>query len=213
MVGDPSDMAVRMRAVVPKGWFGDETPVLDGLLQGLGVAWSFIYSFLQFTILQARISTATGTFLDMIGVDFFGPYLVRFGAEADDAFRQRVKDELLRPRATREALILALQELTGRPPLVFEPSLPSDTGGYAVGGVGFGVAGGWGNLALPFQSFITAYRPAGTGLPYLAGYSTGGIPVIGALSLEPSQIRDADINAAITRVLPASVVAWTCIRS
>lgn len=195
--------------LLPSGWFGDEAPVLAGLLQGVGSAWACIYGLIQFVIQQARVSTATGMFLDMISSDFFGGVLPRRGLEQDSAFFKRIENELLRPRATRAALTQALQELTGRTPFIFEPRLTSDTGGYTLGGLGYNVAGGWGNMSLPFQVFITAYRPHGSGIALVAGYGTGGVPVYGGQMMEPPQILDADILSAIPPLLPAATVAWT----
>lgn len=208
MLGDTTDMARRVRALVPQGWFNDQTPVLDGLLQSVGTAWSLSYGLINFVVQQARISTASGIFLDLISSDFFGTDLPRFNNEQDKTFVLRIKQELLRPRGTRAAVILALQQLTGRAPAIFEPALTSDTGGYTLGGVGYCVSGGWGNLALPFQSFITAYRAEGSGIAQIAGYATGGVLAYGDLSMEPLQISDADIIAAIPPLLPAATTAW-----
>jgi len=208
MTGDPGDMARRARALLPQGWFADDTPVLDGLLTGIGAAWCSVYELIQFVIAQARLRTAASAFLDMISVDYFGGALPRFGDEGDAAFRVRIENELLRPRATRAAVTLSIQQLTGRAPTIFEPALTSDTGGYARGGVGYGVAGGWGNLALPFQFFVTAYRPHGSGIALLAGYGSGGTPVYGDLSMEPPQISDADIINAVPPLLPVATIAW-----
>jgi hypothetical protein len=202
-------MAARTRAILPAGWFADDAPVLGGLLQGIGTGWACIYSLMQFVILQTRIGTATGIFLDMSSTDFFGDKLPRAALEQDNYFRARIQNELLRPRATRSAVVLGLTELTGRAPLIFEPGLTSDTGGYTTGGVGYNVGGGWGNLALPFQVFVTAYRPQASGIPLLAGYGTGGVPVYGALSMEPPQMSDADIFSAIPPLMPAATIAWT----
>jgi hypothetical protein len=208
MVGDVSDMAGRLRSLLPEGWFADDAVVLGGLLDGLGTAWACIYTLIQFVIQQSRISTASGIFLDMISVDFFGDLLPRLPLEQDSAFILRIKDNLLRPRGTRSAVSAALQQLTGRAPVIFEPALTSDTGGYSLGGVGYGAAGGWGNLSLPFQMFITAYRPQGSGIAQLAGYGTGGIPVYGDPDMEPTPIPDASIVSAILPLLPAATVAW-----
>jgi hypothetical protein len=208
MIGDISDMAARLRSLVPEGWFADDAVVLGGLLDGLGAAWACIYALIQFVVQQARISTASGIFLDMISVDFFGNSLPRLPLEQDSAYVRRIKNELLRPRGTRSAVSTALQQLTGRAPVIFEPALTSDTGGYTLGGVGYGVAGGWGNLSLPFQMFITAYRPQGSGIAQLAGYGTGGIPVYGDPDMEATPIADASIVSGIPRLLPAATVAW-----
>jgi hypothetical protein len=209
MVGDSADMGARIRAILPASWFGDDAPVLSALLQGVGSCWSCIYGLIQFVVTQARISTAQGEFLDLISADFFGSQLPRLGLEQDSAYLVRIKNELLRPRATRASLALALTQLTGRAPVIFEPSLASDTGGYCLGGVGYTVAGGWGNLELPFQAFVTAYRPMESGIALLAGYGSGGVPVYGNPSMQPVQILDVNIYAEIASVLPAGTVAWT----
>jgi hypothetical protein len=221
MIGDSDDMAARMQAVLPARWFGDASPLLQAVLLGLGTCWSAIFGLIQTVQAQARIATASGGFLDLISADFFGAALPRRNAEVDSAFRTRISQELLRPRATRAAMVLALTELTGRSPRVFEPARPSDTGGYNVGGLCYGGqtivdgaivvvpgAGGWGSLALPYQVFITAYRPLGGGILLLAGYGTGGLQYYGDLSMLSTVVSDAEIQTTVTKLLPAASIAW-----
>jgi len=208
MTGDAGDMARRLRAVLPAGWFGETTPVLDGLLQGMGAGFAATWSLLQAVITQTRIATATNTFLDTISEDYFGADLVRFAGEQDAAFRTRILADLLRPRGTRAAVVLALTQLTGRAPAIFEPARTSDTGGYTVGGAGYGAGGGWGSLLLPYQFFLTAYRPRGGGIALFAGYGTGGIPAYGNLAMEREGIPDRVIQAAVPPLLPASTTCW-----
>ena len=117
-----------------------------------------------------------------------------------------------------------LHDLTGRAPLVFEPARTTDTGGYASlagagGGVGYGRAGGWGSLALPFQCFITAYRPVGSGIATVCGwggpaggYGRGAIEYA-SLEMVQGQVTDADIYSAVANVLPVAVIGWTRITS
>ena len=208
MIGDSNDMAARMRAVLPPRWFGDSAPLLGAVLAGLGTGWSAIYNLVTTVQAQTRIATAGGAFLDLISADFFGIALPRRPREGDAAFRTRIDQALLRPRATRAALVLALTEMTGRTPVVFEPARTSDTGGYSVGGVGYGFAGGWGSLALPYQVFVTAYRPPGGGIALLGGYGTSGIAGYGDLSMITTAVTDADIQAEVVSVLPAATIAW-----
>jgi hypothetical protein len=210
MLGDTGDMAGRLRAILPNGWFGeaDTTPVLDSVLQSIGTAFSSFWSLLQSVILQARIATASGNFLDLIGADFFGGTMVRLPDEQDAGYRVRLTDAILRPRATREALSLALLQLTGRSPVIFEPARTADTGGYTIGGVGYGQGGGWGNLSLPFQFFLTVFRPSGGGIAELAGYGTGGFPVYGSLIMESASLPDSVIVASVPPLLPAATTAW-----
>lgn len=218
--GDQQDFVNRIKAVLPSGWFRDETPVLDGVLNGIAWALALAYSLAAYTRLQTRISTATDGFLDLISADYFGGAMPRKPQESDTAFRNRILASLLRERGTRRGLIRALELLTGRTPWVFEPARPADTGGYGVGGVGYGMAGGYGSLALSDQAFVIAYRPVGQGIPNIAGYgsSSGGYGAGSeAMYANPSLIQgavtDADIYAAIDSVKLAGTTVWTQIQS
>ncbi len=169
--GTCADMVSRMRAVLPPSWFPltapgvtrSATPVLDGVLSGIGCGWAYCHALIQFVAQQSRISSATGSFLDMICVDFFGTTIKRMPYEADDALRSRISANLLLPRATRVAVSQALSALLGVAPILFEPSRGADTGGYggaaaagAGGGGGYGTAGTrLGSLILPFQYLVT----------------------------------------------------------
>ena len=219
MTGDQDDMLARLQAVLPSRWFADRSPVLEGLLAGLAWAGQWLYEQIAFTRAQTRIATATGVWLDIIAWDFFGRRLARRNGQSDDALRRRIGLELLRERGTRAAVISVLEDLTGRPPAVFEPARTSDTGGYGGlqgggGGLGYGVAGGWGSLALPFQCFVVAYRPQGAGIANVAGWGTNaggygsGSAEYATLSMIQGQVTDSDINAAVSTVLPATGIAW-----
>jgi hypothetical protein len=217
-VGDQTDMAARIRAVLPAGWFSDTTPVLDGLLAGLGNSWAAVWQQLQAVTAQGRFSSAFDWGLDLIAADYFGLDLQRKTSEGDDAYRARISTSLLPDGATRNALIARLTALTGHAPRVFEPRRPADTGGYNIGGVGYGVAGGYGDMALPFQAFVTAYRPSGGGIAGVGGYYlgsgwAGGGYGVGALEyaspdMIAGQITDADIQQAVAAVIPEGTIAW-----
>lgn len=220
MTGDQQDMLARLRAVLPARWFPDTAPVLDGLLGGLASGWSWAYQLLQYVKAQTRIATATDIWLDIIANDFFGDRLTRRSGQGDAAFRNRIQRELFRERGTRAAIVAALQDLTGRGPFVFEPARSTDTGGYSSmsgggGGLGYGSAGGWGSLALPFQCFITAYRPVGSGIATVSGwggpsggYGQGTIEYA-SLEMVQGQVTDNDIYAAVADVLPVAAIGWT----
>jgi hypothetical protein len=219
MTGDAADMIARLLALLPLRWFADAAPVLAALLAGLADGWAWLYAMLTYARSQTRIATATDSFLDLIAQDFFAAALARRFGESDGAFRARIQAELLRPRATRAAVIGELVNLTGRTPVVFEPARPADTGGYGTA-LGYGVAGGWGSLKLPFQVFVTAYRPLGSGVPLVGGwghattaYGAGGWGVgamdYASLAQVESQVTDAAINAAIAGTVPVAVTAWT----
>ena len=214
MTGDQADMLSRLKSVLPVRWFGDVTPNLDALLNGFASAWNGLNELLGFVRAQARISSSSGIFLDIAGTDYFGNGLPRRAGESDVSYSVRLRDNLLCPRATRLAIVQALYGLTGRNPMVFEPLNATDTGGYNAGSLGYGVAGGYGSRALPFQYFVTAYRPNATPVSNVGGYNLGP----GGYNQAPMSfanvsdilgaIADADIYAAIRAVAPAASVAW-----
>jgi hypothetical protein len=212
----------RLRAVLPTRWFPDVSPVLDSLLSGLARGWSSIYDLLQYVKAQTRTGTASDIWLDIIALDFFSGRVVRQPNQSDDSFRITITREIFRERGTRAAIVSALQDLTGQAPIVFEPARTSDTGGYTSlrghgGGVGYGVAGGWGNLGLPFQCFVTAYRPASSGIATVSGwcdpaggYCQGALEYAD-LGMIQGQVTDDAIYQAIADVLPVAAIAWTSI--
>lgn len=215
-VGDIDDFEARLRGRLPP-WFGDvgESPILDALLYGLAATQSWLYGFVAYVRDQARIATASSESLNIICRDFFGGRVARRDGESDATFRSRIKRELLRPKATRAALISTLTELTGSTPIVFEPSNTSDTGGWDLGGIGYDAGGGWGDTSLPFQAFVTVFRPpiatsAVAGIDgwdgSLGGYDAGAIEYIGDDKV--LMVSDADIDAAILSVIPVATIVW-----
>jgi hypothetical protein len=214
MTGDTADMLARLASLLPLRWFPDTTPILSALLTGLADGWAWLYAMLQYAKLQTRIATATDTFLDLVSQDCFGPALPRRFGESDASFRARIQSALLRPCATRTALVGVLTDLTGRTPVVFEPARPADTGAYGIA-LGYGVAGGWGSLALPYQSFVTAFRPLDAGVPLVAGWGSGaggwgmGAIEYASAAMIDAQVSDSDIQNAIAATLPVATIAWT----
>lgn len=220
--GDQQDMADRVRAVLPDGWFPDDAPILSAVLAGCGNAWAWLYDMLAFVRLQARRLTASGAYLDMIAADFFGTFIRRRTSETDASLSARIGRELFREKGTRAGLIAALTDLTGRTPVVFEPAYPLDTGAYTTGGVGYGAGGGYGSLLLPFQFFLTAYRARGEGVASVAGwgniaagvtgmpggYGVGAIEYANASMFTPP-VTDTDIYNVINDVRPVATIAWT----
>lgn len=213
MTGDRNDMLARLKAVLPARWLAEGSTTADALLAGLAEGWAWLHGMVATLRAQARIATATGAMLDMIAADYFGRRLVRRRAQGDAAFRAAIRRELLRERATRPALLAALRDLTGREASVFEPRRPADTGGWSMG-AGYATHGGWGSLALPYQCFVTARRPQGSGIAGLNGWAGGlggwggGRVAWASLSMLEGQVTDADIAAATAAVLPQGAVAW-----
>ena len=215
-IGDATDMLARIKRVVPSRWFAYVAPLRDAVLGGLADQLAWIYSFIALAKLQTRISTATGFFLDLIAFDYFGAFIQRRVAELDTAFQSRIKKELIRERVTRKGMVQALTDLTGSKPSVFEHCSARDTGGYGVAAsMGYGVAGGYGNLALPAQVFLIVTWPGLAGIPGIAGYgnSQGGYGVGAVEYVNPSMVTgavtDTDIYATIEATKPTGVTCWT----
>jgi hypothetical protein len=224
MIGDQDDMQSRLLAALPNGWFADDAPVLSALLAGLANAWGWVYGLLAYVRQQTRIATATDGWLDLIARDYGGPALARQTGETDAAFSARIRQSLQRLCGTRGALIAAITNLTGRVPVIFEPAYPPDTGGLGGSGLGWNTVGGWGNLSLPYQCFVTAYRPSGGGIADTGGWGgIGATPNLalggwntlalqyGNASLIEGQVTDAHILATIADCMPAAAIAWTAL--
>ncbi|WP_428533533.1 hypothetical protein [Rhodopila sp.] len=223
MRGDLADIVFRLRSVLPKRWFAEQSPNLEAVLGSLATPWVWLYGLIHYVIMQTRLLTATDDWLDLISNDYFGAMLGRKPNEADFTFRSRIQRALLQEAATRSAVSAGLENLTGSPPIIFEPANCMDTGSYGGQtdsrpmpgtGMAYGVAGGWGNLQLPLQVFVTVTRPATPGLGMLAGYGTtngayreGAISYVD-LSLLPGHVSDADIRATLCSLLPINAVAW-----
>lgn len=224
MTGDQNDLLARLKALLPRGWFGssaDSVPIIDGLMTGLANGLAFIYSLYTYAKLQTRISTATDGWLDMISADFFGTDLPRNTGQSDDSYRNAIQARLLREKATRNAVTIALTALTGRAPTIIEPTRPQDTGAYGAPNSGYGVAGAYGSLSLPFQAFVIAYRPhSAQGIASVAGYgiSTGGYSQASwaeyaRLSDATGGVLDSDIFAAVAAVKPAATIIWMTVEN
>jgi len=185
--GDQADVVNRLLALLPPWFPAGAATVLEAVLQGSAWVLSQVYTLIGFARAQTRISTASAGWLDLISYDFFGRSLLRLTNEADFAFATRIKANLLQPAATRPALITALMRLTGRSPVVIDPWRPGDCGAYGYGGLGYGVAGYYGSLSMPAQTFLVVYRPAGGG------------------------VSDAGIYQVIVNTIPAGAIAWSAL--
>lgn len=213
-------MAARLRAVLPQGWFADDAPILSSVLDGFASVWAWLFTLLTFVQQQTRIATASGGWLDLIARDYGGAGWAREIGETDTAFRARIAHNLQRVRGTRSALTANVTALTGRPPAIFEPANPLDTGGFSTFTLGWNSLGGWGSLSLPYQCFTIAYRPQGGGIANVGGW--GSVTAVFALggwntdalawgdtSLISGSVTDAQILAAIADSMPAATIAWT----
>lgn len=209
----------RFRELLPMSWFGDSHPVLDALLTGLVQTAIHGFQLVRFADMQARIRTASGGFLDLISGDFFGTTLPRREGEDDERFRERIRREIFRERATRQGLSKAIEDLVGTPPVIVEPQRPADTGAYSNGFLAYGVAGCWASRDLDYQAFVTVTLPSAVGIPFVGGY---GSPVFGysasplAVWADSSPVEDAitaeDVYDVLERNKPAGTVLWVHVR-
>lgn len=222
--GDQADITSRLQQLMPHGWFPNGlSAIRDALLAGIANMLAFIYSMLAYVRLQTRIATATDGFLDLIAADFFGLSFQRKANENDASYSTRIAANIFLERATRRGLVNMLTRLTGRVPLVVEPSRPADTGAYTIAS-GYGVAGAYGSLVLPYQSFVTAFRPVAISgslsgvIPYglvavSGGYLGAGGYGVGAFEYAPaaglSLLSDSDIYSAIDAIKVAGTIIWT----
>jgi hypothetical protein len=210
-VGSQADIFNRIKTLIPRSWF-QASPNFDATLQGASWALSSAYTRITYASLQTRIKTASDGFLDLISHDFFGTSLPRLTLETDSAFRSRILANLFVRGPTRADMAKVLTLLTGVAPTIFEPGNTTDSGGW--GGrfywdAGTAVGGGWGD-PLPYQSFVTVYRPIGN-LISLAELDTvrfGFDENAYWSDNPPSSLTDAAIIAAVEATRAVGTVIW-----
>lgn len=172
--GDSQDIVARLKTEIPNGWLGGDTPFQDGVLSGIADGDANIYALAQYAKLQTRIQTATGGWLDLIALDFYGTTLPRGAGENDSSYRTRIRAGLFAKANTRAAIAAALLALTGSEPTIIEPWNPNDTnvwGGRAGTGVGYwGMPASspyalrWTNSSLAAQFFVFCELPINASL-------------------------------------------------
>lgn len=171
--GDQKDFVFRLRQLLPDGWFpappqageAEKAPVLVGVLTGGANILSWLWAQLGDLNRQTRLQTTAETDLEMKAADYFGENAFpRLTGETDDAYRQRIIDELVAEKNTRAAIIAAVKEITGIAPTIIEQTNASDCKGYgaitspvAGGGYGYGADLHCGHIS-GGQFFITVQR-------------------------------------------------------
>lgn len=224
------NFASRLAELLPPSWFGTgatqvdgvtgeaETPILNTILAAFAYPLSWIYSLYQYTLNQNRLQTSSGVWIDRTSYDFFGNTLPRRSGESDASYSGRVQAWFSQPRLSRDGITEVVTDVTGYTPELLELWNPTDCGGYDYV-MGWDVAGHWGDLSLNNQFLITAYRPAGGGVPnvdgwggYLGGYDVGAIEYI-ADSWIKVAAQDAEIYSTIAGATAAGVTAWTAIEN
>lgn len=226
-IWDQADFVRRIKAVLPRGWFAtDSTPFLDTLLSGIGAIWAQMYLLMTYVAKQRRIATATDINLDVISSDFLGGTLPRKSGESDPAYSLRIRQSIFREMGTRHAISVALTQLTGAPPVIFEPANAADTGAYTTAGSGYrglayGKAGGYGSYELPFQAFVLTTLPQSITVAGVQGYGRAGAtnPVviggytIGAIEYASGDnvlfgVSDEEVYSVINAIKPIGTIIW-----
>lgn len=217
--GDQTDMFGRLKSLLPVGWFGDNNPIRDAALWAYAQSASWGYTLYQYAKNQTRIKTATDSFLDLIALDFFGSSLIRYSAQSDSSYLNRILINIFRERTTRHGMDQVLFDLTGRRAVIIEPARPQDVGGLGVnfylGSSGPGLLG---SVVSPYQAFVTVYRPLGVGAGNWPGINTNVFGLGKTSGLIPftqlsPQVADADIIAAIEATKPIATTVWFRITS
>lgn len=216
-VGDSDDFVRRLRSLIPSGWIAQysltgqfSAYVSQAVLGGLADSLSWCYGLLQGAKAATRRLTLVGWLIDLDAVGFFGITFLRRSGESDASFSLRYRKEVFRPRGRRQDIIAALTDLTGRTPTLIEPWNPADTAAYDYSFYDHCI---YGTLDLPFQYFITVFRPVSPGIPNIAGYDYGfyDAPTTAYIDLSEvvSPISDVDLYAAVARNTAAGVIPWT----
>ena len=206
-IGTQADFFARLKALIPRSWF-KSSPNFDATLQGAAFALAQLYALLMYARQQMRIRSAVDGFLDVVSNDYFGPTVPRLTQEGDASFRNRILANLFVKGPTRRDMADVLMLLTGRVPTIFEPGTANDSGCYD-GAAFFDAWGGWGD-PLPYQCFVTAYRPA-VGDTSLGEYDTvrEWLDVGGYYSdAQAESVGDTAIYAAVESTRALGTTVW-----
>lgn len=222
---------------LPSRWWSTPAPIRDAILGGASDILAWAYAFFVYAKAQMRLATASGFWIDLFSFDYLGLTTLRRGPETDANYAARVKKELVRERVTRAGMLQAIKDLTGKAPVIVEPWLGGDVGGWSHGvgssatpapwgwGTGTPTAGAypaWGS-SITNQVFMTVYRSGiGVGVAGVGGWShgvgSGAIPTPMGWNqgagewvsdeLIAGTVTDQDIYDTINRTKPVGVTVW-----
>lgn len=185
---DEQEIYKRLLDDLPYDWFGNPSYGDGSNLNVILAAYIYtaITSYYQmiFCFLQLYITTMTDSDeLNLFAQDYIG-YFPQLANEPNENYKNRIEANLLRTRATRQAMYDVLLALTGFAPVIFEPWRPLDCmGGYGGEGstnysMGYGTHGLYGSGSYPYQCFIDVTIPI--------AQSMGSYPVyLGESSISP----------------------------
>lgn len=167
------DILLRMVRLLPSRWWSTPAPIRDAILGGASDTLAGAYNLFTYAKAQMRLATASGFWIDLFSYDYLGLTTARKANESDAVYAARVKKELVRERVTRSGMIQALTDLTGRAPVIIEPFLGLDCGGWSSRTTNTIIpCWGWsvGNAADQSRAGITS--PGGGEIGQQTGFST-----------------------------------------
>ena len=103
-----TDIFIKLKSVLPTGWFKDETPIVDSIVNAFAYTGYFIYNLMQEVIIQTRLLTMTDGYLDLFAQDFLGNTLLRLLNEVDTLYRTRIQINLFKEKVTLRAVAKAV---------------------------------------------------------------------------------------------------------
>lgn len=205
-IGDKDDIFKRLKSYIPP-WFNSSTPILDAVLKGAATGWSFVYGLYDYAKKQTRIKTSTDEFLDLEAQDFLGNQLQRYPEENDDSYRNRLLANIFPYPPTREGMKQALINLTGRAPIIYEPSAD----GCFLNVNAFLNHGAYG-FDQPYTAYIIAYRPQAKFSDYAYALDQTAFLDRNAFAFSDADfdrhVKDEDIYSLINRVKPYGTNIW-----
>lgn len=147
------------------------------------------YAQYQYILAQMRFGPNNNAFmtdfdqLNLFAQDFFGSTLPRHAGENNVSYKARIFANMFAPKATRQGMDLALYNLTGFHPIIFEPwniendamfyGLPTDGRSLAQCAYGQGKYGS----GEAYQAYIDVLVPENQGMGLYPGYDLPGSPM------------------------------------
>lgn len=128
-----ASLADRIVRLLPSRWFSTPAPVRDAIIGGISDLLAWAWWLIGYAKAQTRLATASGIFIDIFAFDYLGLTITRRTGEVDPFYSARVGKELLRERVTRAGMAQAILDLTGSAPVIIEPWLGLDCGGWTTG--------------------------------------------------------------------------------
>jgi hypothetical protein len=175
----------RLLNALPTNWVPNATEDENGRpyraasqLAGTAAVYQAIQNQINYLIAQTRIQTSTGGFLDMSSRGYFGTKWPRQAGESDQSYATRLLSKFFLPQGTYQAMIDALENLTGETPKIVRPRRPYDTGAYGEAST---------------MAFPTSYLPGNGGMQ-IASTPPGAPPVTGSPIYVHTAVTSGDSN-------------------